>query len=30
MAAVSDLVCAECDREPREDEIAADEWRCYL
>jgi hypothetical protein len=24
------LICAECGREPREDEYAADEWRGYL
>jgi hypothetical protein len=24
------LICAECGREPREDENAADEWRAYL
>jgi hypothetical protein len=29
MAFVGDLVCAECGREPREDEKAADEWRAY-
>jgi hypothetical protein len=23
------LICAECGREPREDENAADEWRAY-
>jgi DNA-directed RNA polymerase subunit RPC12/RpoP len=23
------VVCAECGREPREDENAADEWRAY-
>ena len=24
------LVCAECGRQPRDDENAADEWRAYL
>jgi DNA-directed RNA polymerase subunit RPC12/RpoP len=24
------LVCAECGREPRDDENAAEEWRAYL
>ena len=24
------LVCAECGRQPRDDENAADEWRVYL
>jgi hypothetical protein len=24
------LTCAECGREPRENENAADEWRAYL
>jgi len=27
--AAADLVCAECGREPRDDETAADEWRAY-
>src|SRR6266487_6475296 len=26
---VAELVCAECGREPRDNENAADEWRCY-
>jgi hypothetical protein len=29
VAAVGDLVCAECGRKPRESENAADEWRAY-
>jgi hypothetical protein len=29
VAAVGDLVCAECGRKPRDDERADDEWRCY-
>jgi hypothetical protein len=29
VAAVGDLVCAECEREPRDDENAADDWRTY-
>ena len=27
---VHDLMCAECGREPRDDENADDEWRAYL
>jgi hypothetical protein len=28
--AAGDLVCAECGREPRDDENAAEAWRAYL
>jgi hypothetical protein len=30
VAAVEELVCAECGREPRAGENAEDEWRVYL
>jgi hypothetical protein len=30
MAAAGELVCAECGREPRDDEAPQDEWRAYL
>jgi hypothetical protein len=29
VADVGDPVCAECGRKPRQDESAADQWRCY-
>jgi hypothetical protein len=30
VVAAGDLVCAECGREPRDDENGDDEWRAYL